>query len=106
MVTLETYDAFNSRRYSDPWVGVVDPETAKITFPDVGGYTGGRRTGEAGTLYIRTPVEGTVYAYGQKDYRKNVGGTKYAKYIDGAFVEIPKTELVAVLNRTAQKKGA
>jgi hypothetical protein len=104
MITLETYSAFNARRYGDPWVGVVDPESAKIKFSDVGGYTGGRRTGDAGTLYIRTPVEGAVYAYGQKDYRKNVGETTYVKYTGGEFVKVPKTELIAALSATKQEE--
>lgn len=41
------------------------------------------------------PEEGTVYAYGQKDWRSNRTELKYAVYQDGEFVEISRAEAFA-----------
>ncbi|MDR0446614.1 MAG: hypothetical protein LBH17_06275 [Oscillospiraceae bacterium] len=100
MKVVYTFDAFNHRRYSNPWVAEVDPKTAKISFArKIGGYTGGYGTGDAGDLYITEPQEGAIYAYGQKDTRKASGSfTQYIVYKDGDFVDVAKTELVAVCN--------
>jgi hypothetical protein len=95
MTTVREYSEFNQRRYGNPWVALVSKTTGKIDFSvKVGGYTGGYGKGEAGTLYIVQPIEGTVYAYGQKDYRGNNGGYEYIKYVGGQFVEIAKTDLI------------
>ena len=97
--TVRTYDAFNRRRYSDPWVAEVNGN-GKIDFSGhVGGYTGGYRTGDAGELYVSNPVEGQVYAYGQKDYRGSNGGYDYVQYIEGEFVEVDKPGQTAALER-------
>jgi hypothetical protein len=98
MLVIEKYSAFNFRRYGNPWVALVSKD-GKIDFSDrVGGYTGGYNKGEAGELFISNPVEGRVYAYGQKDYRGNNGGYKYIQIIDGAAVSVEKTGLIAALN--------
>jgi hypothetical protein len=98
MVVIAEYGAFNQRRYSNPWVAIVDKHTGKMDFPQrVGGYTGGWGKGEAGQLYIIEPVEGAVYAYGQKDHRGNNGGYEYAKYIGGQFVPVAKVDLIKAL---------
>jgi hypothetical protein len=104
--TIRTYAAYNERRYSDPWVAIVNPKTAKIDFSErVGGYTGARGKGEAGDLYIIDPQPGAIYAYGQKDYRN----TKYTTVIyilctEDGYQEIPKTALIHHLNDAAKIK--
>lgn len=98
MITLKTYSSFNFRRYSNPWVARVDA-TGRIIFkPAVGGYTGRYGSGEAGDLYIYAPVEGQVYAYGQKDYRGGNTTKEYVQYIGGKLVPVDATELVQALN--------
>ena len=98
MKTINTYSSFNPRRYSNPWVAKVD-KTGKIDFNEkVGGYTGRYGAGEAGELYIINPVEGQVYAFGQKDYRGNNGGYEYVIYKADQFVRIDKTELIKILS--------
>jgi hypothetical protein len=93
MKTIKTYDAFNHRRYSNPWVAKVGRD-GRIDFSErVGGYTGAFGKGEAGELYVTDPVEGQVYAYGQKDYRGKNGGYAYVVFLNGEFVPIEKTEL-------------
>lgn len=42
MKVVKTYDSFNFRRYSNPWVAIVNKSTGKIDFSQrVGDYTGG-----------------------------------------------------------------
>jgi hypothetical protein len=98
MLVIKSYNSFNERRYGNPWVAKVNAD-GKINFSvKVGGYTGGYNKGEAGQLYINNPVEGAVYAYGQKDYRGNNGGYSYIKIVNGEIVAIDKTQLVEALN--------
>lgn len=98
MLVILKHSEFNFRRYGNPWVALVGKD-GKIDFSErVGGYTGGYNKGEAGELFITNPVEGRVYAYGQKDYRGNNGGYYYLQIIDGAAVSVEKTGLVAALN--------
>jgi len=97
MKTIKNYQEFNQRRYSNPWVALVGKD-GKIDFSEkIGGYTGGYNKGEAGQLYITNPIEGTVYAYGQKDNRGGNGGYEYAKFVDGEFVLVEKTNLIEAL---------
>lgn len=97
-VVISTYDAFNFRRYGDPWVALVD-SNGRINFkPHVGCYTGARGKGEAGELYVYAPVEGQVYAYGQKDYRGRNGGYGYVQFVGGKFVNVEKEKLIEALN--------
>lgn len=100
MVTIAKYNAFNARRFSNPWVAKVNKDTGKIDFSaKIGGYTGAYGKGDAGELYIANPEIGTIYAYGQKDYRGNAGGYQYAKYLgDGHFEDVERADLVAALN--------
>ncbi len=98
MKSIKEYGVFNFRRYSNPWVAIVSKTTGKIDFSQkIGGYTGGYGKGEAGTLYVAEPVDGAVYAHGQKDYRGNNGGYEYVKYVNGEFSPIEKTDLIAAL---------
>lgn len=106
MKTIKTYECFNQRRYSNPWVAIVG-EDAKINFSKkVGGYTGAYGKGEAGELYIIEPVENAVYAYGQKDYRGSNTELAYIQYRNGQFVPVEKTELIAVLSGAAPEAAA
>lgn len=98
MLVIKSYSSFNFRRYGNPWVAKVG-SNGKIDFSvKVGGYTGAYNKGEAGELYINEPVEGAVYAYGQKDYRSSNGGYDYIKIVDGKPVDIDKKHLVEALN--------
>lgn len=106
MKTIKTYECFNQRRYSNPWVAIVG-EDAKINFAKkVGGYTGAYGKGEAGELYITEPVENAVYAYGQKDYRGSNTELAYIQYRNGQLVPVEKTELIAVLSGVAPEAAA
>lgn len=98
MKVLKKYDNFNFRRYGNPWVASLN-KNGKIDFSHkVGGYTGAYNKGEAGELYITDPIEGGVYAYGQKDYRGNNTEFSYVKYENGKFIPIEKTGLIEALN--------
>lgn len=99
MKIIKSYSEFNQRRYSNPWVAIVDKRTGKIDFSQrVGGYTGAYGKGEAGDLYVIEPIIGAVYAYGQKDYRGSNGGYSYVQFDGEAFVKIAKTDLINTLN--------
>lgn len=96
MKVIKTYESFNFRRYSNPWVALLNKSTGKIDFSQkIGGYTGGYNKGEAGDLYIFEPVEGAVYAYGQKDHRGNGTELEYIQYVNGEFIPVDKTELIS-----------
>lgn len=95
---IRSFEAFNKRRYSNPWVAIVGAD-ARLDFSQkCGGYTGGYGKGEAGELYVIDPIDGQVYGFGQKDYRGNNGFTSYAQYKGGEFVHVAKCDLVRVLN--------
>ncbi len=95
---IKQYGDFNFRRYSNPWVAKVAPN-GKLDFSvKVGGYTGRYNAGEAGSLYVTDPVEGTVYAYGRKDYRGGNGGYQYVQYVNGEFVPVDAADLLKALN--------
>ena len=98
MKVLWSYNSFNPRRYGNPWVAMVDPNTAKPNFDKkVGGYTGGYNAGEAGDLYITDPQENTVYMYGQKDYRGKSTERGYVLYQNGEFTPVTSQTLISVL---------
>ena len=99
MRTIKKYEEFNARRYGNPWVAIVG-KNGKIDFSQkIGGYTGAYGKGESGELYISDPVEGAVYAYGQKDHRGSNGGYRYVQYSNGEFTEIEKSDLIETLSR-------
>lgn len=98
MKVIKQYEAFNERRFGNPWVAKVNSD-GKIDFSvRVGGYTGEYGKGEAGQLYVNSPEENAIYAFGQKDYRGHKGGYEYVQYKNGEFIPIKKTELVESLN--------
>lgn len=89
-VVINTYNIFNERRYSTPWVCKME-ECGKFNFSDkVGTYTGNGRKGEAGDLVVFAPVEGQVYGYGQKDYRGGNTEVSFAKWDGEKFVACDK----------------
>lgn len=98
LVVVKSFDAFNKRRYSDPWVAKVMPDGRLDFSSRCGGYTGGYHTGDAGDLYIADPLEGAIYAYGQNDRQKKNNCMEYIQYKDGRFIPISKSNLVKVLN--------
>ena len=104
MKTVKTYSSYNHRRYSIPWIALVDPHTVKPDFSQkVGGYTGD--AGEEGDLFLFEPIENAFYMYGQKDSRGNNTERVDIQYRDGEFHEIARTDLVRVLNEAAEANG-
>lgn len=94
-VTIATFDEYNFRRYSNPWVAVVD-ENGRLDFnKKVGTYTGRYNSGEAGDLYVFSPIEGQVYGFGQKDYRGNRTIVEYVMWMNGEFAKCDKIGRVA-----------
>lgn len=91
MTTLKIrhYDSFNFRRFSNPWIAVMNEDKPDFT-KRAGGYTGSYNKGEEGDLYITDPAEGTVYMYGQKDYRGNGTKNGYCKIANGKAIECNK----------------
>ena len=107
MKVLKSYCEFNQRRYSNPWVAIVDKANGKPDFSEkVGGYTGGYNRGEAGDLYVTEPKEGAVYMFGQKDYRGNNTERNYVKYINGEFVSVDSANLIEALQEEEHKEEA
>lgn len=104
MVAIKAYDGFNGRRYSNPWVALITRDN-KWVFKGVGGYTGAYGAGDAGELYVAAPVNGQVYAYGQKDYRKpNEKNYEYVQFYNGEFLPVAKTELLRALQDIKEDK--
>lgn len=68
---LDSWGAYNQRRYGCPWVCVMRADGSYNFEPRVGTYTGNARQGEGGDLVVFEPVVGQVYGYGQKDYRSS-----------------------------------
>lgn len=98
MKILKHYNSFNARRYGNPWVALVSKATAKPNFKiRVGGYTGGYNRGEAGDLYVTDPKDGSVYMYGQRDYRGHNTEQRYALYTGGEFVTVTPETLLSAL---------
>lgn len=84
---VKSYGSYNHRRYSLPWVCRV--ERGQYDFTErVGLYTG--RPGDEGDLIIFDPVDGQVYAYGQKDYRGKNTEISHVIWLDGQFLPCDK----------------
>lgn len=85
-ITLKT-DSYNQRRYSKPWIAVVDfSKSPKGDFA-WGSWVGDARTGSDGLLVI-SAEENSIIAHGQKDFRGNNGGTTYAQVRNAQLVEL------------------
>ncbi len=83
-VVVTSFDSYNDRRYSRPWICKM---TATGTYDfscRVGCYTG--QDGKEGELVLFCPVQSQVYAYGQKDRRGNNTLIKYVKWTGSEFV--------------------
>ena len=89
-VTIKTYSDFNQRRYSSPWVCTMTPDGKHDFSVRCGTYTGDGRKGEGGDLVVFDPVEGQVYAYGQKDYRGNNTERFFVRWNGTEFVPCDK----------------
>lgn len=83
-VVIATFEEYNPRRYSLPWV-CATTERGKYDFnTEVGTYTG--RKGEAGDLMVFEPQAGQVYSYGRRDYRGSNTLVKHAVWNGTCFV--------------------
>lgn len=91
---LAHFDAYNSRRYSKPWACKF--EDGRYNFDErVAMYDG--KDGDAGNIIILNPIEGQIYAWGQKDYRGGRTELNYSIYECGEFrVLKDKAEAVAI----------
>ena len=88
-VTIAWFDAYNFRRYSDPWVATI--KDGKYDFNNrVGAYTGKYHAGEAGSLVVTCPETDVIYAYGQKDNRGRNTVISYAIWDGSGFVSCDK----------------
>lgn len=93
---VKRYPNYNPRRFGTPWIAIVNPKNGRLDFSKrVGGYSG--LPGEQGDLYLFDPVEGCVYAYGQKDYSHPTPKRTYVLYTNGTLEEVKSTELLQVL---------
>lgn len=84
------YGDYNARRYGAPWLAVLDGY-GKMAFIQKA-YTGAK--GKAGDLIVPPEhrTDGTVFAYGQKDYTSGKSDTRYAVLRGGEFVELKNRE--------------
>lgn len=87
---IASFESYNQHRYGTPWVCSMS-EDGKHNFEvKVGTYTGDSHNGESGDLVVFEPVEGMVYAYGQKDYRSNKSLREFALWDGTKFVSCDK----------------
>lgn len=96
------YDNYNERRYGTPWAAPCDSTGRPCFDGKTGRFTGGR--GHGGDLFAEDPDEGSVWAYGQKDYKGNHTEKKYAQFRDGAFHPVTPDGLLDAL-ASAQEHG-
>lgn len=87
---IASFDRYNFRRYSGPWVCIMTPTGQHDFSKRVGMYTGNAKQGEAGALVVFDPVVGQVYGYGQKDYRGNNTLSACARWDGTKFVPCDK----------------
>lgn len=86
-ISVKTH-SYNQRRYSKPWIAVVDfSRNPKGDF-NWGDWIGDHNNGSEGMLVIDA-AEGAIVAQGQKDFRqpKNSSPTYY-QVRDGQLVEL------------------
>ena len=86
---IDSYDDYNWRRYSRPWLCRMTERGEYDFNTPVGTYTGATR-GDAGDLIVFEPAEGVVYGYGQKDYRGNNTRICHAVWDGEKFVACDK----------------
>ncbi len=85
---ISHYGSYNERRYSQPWVCLMNEKGAYDFSKKIGVYTGGK--GEEGDLVVFEPVEGQVYGWGQRDYRGNRTEKNFCKWTGSEFAECDK----------------
>lgn len=87
-VVVRSFESYNARRYSMPWVCKITEEGRYDFSERVGTFTGSH--GDAGDLVIFQPVIGQVYGWGQKDYRGNNTEKNFIKWNGSGFVKCDK----------------
>lgn len=85
---IEHFDRYNERRFSIPWVCIMNEDGSHDFTKKIGVYTG--NAGEEGDLVVFVPVVDQVYGYGQKDYRGNRTMKSYAKWDGSKFIKCDK----------------
>jgi hypothetical protein len=89
-IIIKSYESFNQRRYSTPWVCEMTQDGKYDFSKRVGTYTGNGYQGEEGDLVIFDPVVGQVYGYGQKDHRGGNTEKAYVKWDGSRLVPCDK----------------
>ena len=87
-VVIAHFDYYNSRRYSNPWVCIMNEDGTHDFKSNTGTYTG--ESGDEGDLIVYRPEVGKVYGWGQKDYRGNNTRKNYCKWNGTEFVACDK----------------
>ena len=82
---VATYGSYNRRRYSKPWICEIS-DTGEYVFDKKVAMFDGLDDGKGGDLVIFNPIEGRVYAYGQRDYRGNNTDHVIFKYVGGKML--------------------
>ena len=93
---IKTYPAYDSHRFGIPWGALCDATGRPCFTKTVARYTGSGGTG--GALLVEEPIEGSVWVFGQKDFRANKSPKEYAVFRNGSFKLIPKSDLLAALS--------
>lgn len=97
---IKTYPNYDLKRYGTPWGAPCDSAGKPHFSGKVAHFTGGRGVG--GDLFAEDPAEGSVWAYGQRNYFTNISDKKYVQFRGNAFIPLPETEVLAALKSTAQ----
>ena len=99
LVLLECYGDYDPRKQGTPWGVPCDSSGAPFFKGNAAYFSSGHGTG--GCLYVENPPEGSVWVYGQKDYRLGYTPKKYAQCRSGVFYPVSESELPAVLNTSS-----
>lgn len=89
---VETFSSYNARRYSLPWVCLIDENGSHDFSKKIGSYSANH--GEEGYLVVFNPVVGQVYGFGQKDYRGGNTIKKTVKWTGSEFVDCDRFGIV------------
>lgn len=95
MISVKKFESFDPEKFGDPWI-VQMQEDGSLPFGkdkdekqiQVGGYTGGIKTGNEGELFINAPEESAIYVYGQKNIEEKTSNSCYVLYLKGRIFEI------------------
>lgn len=94
---IATYPDYNDHQFGTPWAAPCE-STGRPSFKGkTGHFTGGR--GRGGDLYVADPAEGSVWVYGQKDYRTLNDEKRYAIFRDGEFWLIEAAEVLEFVQK-------